>query len=150
MVRLFNSSFENGLRLLILLNTFNSPQNADMLYAADFMVVYGKTFGLANEDLNGDNQYKYSEFMSRRVMVQKALKELVLIGYVMPLQVAAGIEYNLTKTGKDYCESLDSDYAKEYRDISESVVKYVGARTERSLIAEINRMSAISLKEAIK
>lgn len=150
MLKIFNSTFENGLRLLILLNTFGSPQSADMLYAADFMVVYGKTFGIAGEDLNGDNQYKFSEFVSRRSMVQKALKEIVLTGYVMPLQVATGIKYNLTRIGKDYCESLSSDYAKEYRNISKSIVKYVSGRTARSLIDEINRMSVASLKETIK
>ena len=68
MPRVFNSTFENALRIVLLLDAFGTPQNTDMLYATDFIVVYGKTFGLADEDLNGDNQYKFSEFVSRAVL----------------------------------------------------------------------------------
>ena len=90
MLRVFNSTFENALRIILLLDAFGTPQNTDMLYATDFIVVYGRTFGLADEDLNGDNQYKFSEFVSRRSMVQKAIKELVLDGLVIPSETTLG------------------------------------------------------------
>lgn len=49
------------MRIIPLLDAFGMPQNVDMMYAADFMAVYGKTFGISAKDLNGDNQYKFSE-----------------------------------------------------------------------------------------
>ena len=150
MLRVFNSTFENAMRIILLLDAFGAPQNTDMLYAADFMVVYGRTFGIADEDLNGDNQYKFSEFVSRRSMVQKALKELVLDGLVTPSQMPSGIVYQVTPAGKEYCESLDSDYAKEYKIVAKKVVQAVDGKSERSVIAKINRLSAASLKEANK
>ena len=54
-------------------------RQVDMLYAADFMTTYGKTFGVSTSDLNGDNQYKFSEFVSRRQIVQNSLKKLCLL-----------------------------------------------------------------------
>lgn len=150
MPRVFNSTLENALRIILLLDAFGTPQNTDMLYAADFIVVYGRTFGIADEDLNGDNQYKFSEFVSRRAMVQKALKELVLDGLVMPSEIDSGIVFQITADGKKYCSSLESDYAREYKAIAKKVVQFVSGKSERSVIAQINRLSATSLKEAAK
>ena len=79
-----------------------------------------------------------------------ALKELVLDGLVIPSQTPSGIVYQVTPTGKEYCESLDSDYAKEYKMIAKKVVQAVDGKSERSVIAKINRLSAASLKEANK
>ena len=150
MPRVFNSTLENALRIILLLDAFGTPQNTDMLYAADFIVVYGRTFGIADDDLNGDNQYKFSEFVSRRAMVQKALKELVLDGLVMPSEVDSGIVFQITDTGKKYCASLESDYSKEYKTVAKKVVQFVSGKSERSVIAQINRLSSTSLKEAAK
>ena len=150
MPRVFNSTLENALRIILLLDAFDTPQNMDMLYAADFIVVYGRTFGIADEDLNGDNQYKFSEFVSRRAMVQKALKELVLNGLVLPLEIDSGIVFQITADGKKYCISLESDYAREYKAIAKKVVQFVSGKSERSVIAQINRLSTTSLKEAAK
>ena len=146
MLRIFNSEFENELRLILLIDTFPKPQNADMIYAADFMVTYGQVFGIANHNLNGENLYKFSEFISRRSLVQKVLKKLSFNGYTKPLSTSAGIVYQLTTEGKRLSRSLDSDYAKEYRTTAFSVIKYIGRKSERTLIAEINKMAAVSLR----
>ena len=146
MLRIFNSEFENELRLILLIDTFPKPQNADLIYAADFMVTYGQVFGIANHNLNGENLYKFSEFISRRSLVQKVLKELTFNGYTKPLSTSAGIVYQLTTEGERLSRSLDSDYAKEYRTTAFSVIKYIGRKSERTLIAEINKMAAVSLR----
>jgi hypothetical protein len=146
MLRIFNSNFENELRLLLLIEAFQKPQNADMIYAADFMVTYGHTFGVADHNLNGENIYKFSEFISRRALVQKVLKELTFDGYAKPLSTSSGIMYQLTAEGERLSILLDSDYAKEYRETAVNVIKHIGRRSERTLIAEINKMAAVSLR----
>ena len=93
MGKLFNSTFENSLRILLLMDEFGKKQNLDMLYVADFMVSYGATFGFSKADLNGDNPYKFSEFASRREIVRLALKQLVLDGLVYPSDTDTGILY---------------------------------------------------------
>ena len=148
MLKIFNSEFENELRLILLIDAFKKPQNADMIYAADFMVTYGQTFGIADHNLNGENLYKFSEFVSRRPLVQKVLKELTFNGYAKPLATSSGIVYRLTDEGERMSRSLDSDYAIEYRTTAAEVIKSIGRKSERTLISEINKMAASSLKGA--
>ena len=81
MDRLFNSTFENSLRLLILLDEYDMPQTLDMLYAVDFMTIYSKPFGLSEQNLNGDNDLKFSEFASQRDLVKEALKDYMRIPF---------------------------------------------------------------------
>lgn len=147
MARLFNSTFENSLRVILLLDAFSSPQTVDMLYAADFMTVYGKTFDLSSADLNGDNKYKFSEFASRRSVVQSALKSLVLDGLANAAQAEKGIVYSISKDGKKYADSLDSVYAKQYRATAARVAAIVKGKSERAVISAINKMSAESIRK---
>ena len=96
MDRLFNSTFENSLRLLLLLDEYDMPQTLDMLYAVDFMTIYSEPFGLSEQNLNGDNDLKYSEFASQRDLVKKALKELVLNGTAEAVSYKDGLSYIIT------------------------------------------------------
>ena len=40
--KVFNTTFENMLRLLLLADTLNAPANVDRLAALDFICIYGK------------------------------------------------------------------------------------------------------------
>lgn len=146
---LFNSSFENSLRIILLLCEFEKAQSLDMIYTADFLISYGADFGFGEFDLNGDNPYKYSEFPSRRVIVQEALKELVLDGLVLPICTDSGILYAATQTGKAYGDALQSDYANEYREIAFAVTKKVSTGSIRDIIGHINKMSMASLRKGV-
>lgn len=151
MDRLFNSTFENSLRLLILLDEYEMPQTLDMLYAVDFMTLYGVPFGVSNHNLQGDNDLKFSEFASQRELVKEALKELVLNGTAEAVGYKDGLSYVITTEGEDYCESLISEYACEYRKIARDVVKATKGKTERSLIAAIYKLGGKSYRrEAVQ
>lgn len=145
--KLFNSAFENSLRILLLLTEFDSSQSLDKIYASDFMVSYGATFGVSESDLNGDNQYKFSEFASRREIVRLALKQLVLDGLVMPINSAFGILYAITNAGREYSNALASEYAEVYRCTAREIIKIVSDEPERTIIDKINKMSAESLRK---
>ena len=99
MNRLFNTVFENSLRMLLLLNLYEMPQTLDMLYAVDFMTQYGKTFGITNEELNGSNPFKFSEFTGRRDLVKESLRQLVLKGLVQPVETSKGMSYVISSEG---------------------------------------------------
>lgn len=150
MNRLFNSIFENSLRIMLLLAEFNCGESLDKIYAVDFMVTYGATFGVSKSDLNGDNLYKFSEFASRREIVRQALKQLVLDGLVWPDNSANGILYSITNAGREYCANLDSEYAKEYRATARKIVESVSDIPERTIIEKINKMSAESLRKGVR
>ncbi|EFV00619.1 hypothetical protein HMP0721_2436 [Pseudoramibacter alactolyticus ATCC 23263] len=149
MDKLFNSTFENSLRLLILLDEYDMPQTLDMLYVVDFMTVYSATFGITDQNLNGDNEYKFSVFASHREGVKEALKELVLDGTAQAVSYKEGLSYIITPEGEDFCESLDSDYAKEYRKNAQAVIKATANRSERTLISAVYKMSAKSFHEEV-
>lgn len=146
----FNSIFEISLRLLILLNIYDMPQTLDMLYAVDFITIYGKYFKITKKNLNGDNEYCFSEFASRRELVKLALKELVLNGTVQVIIHKSGFTYIITPEGEDYCNSLVSEYAKEYKKNASIVINKMFGKTERSIISEINQKSVELLRKGIK
>jgi hypothetical protein len=148
--RLFNSTFENSLRILILLDEFDMPQTLDRLYAIDFMSLYGRTFGITDSDLNGDNEYKFSEFASHRELIRAALKELVLDGTAQAVGYVDGLAYIITSEGEDYCESLSSAYASEYRKSVKAVIAKTRSKSGRALISSIYNMSAETFAEEVE
>lgn len=146
MIKIFNSTFENSLRMVLLLNEFGEPQLLERLYTADFIAIYGKDFNITQENLNGDNDYKYSEFQARKAVCTKALKELVLNGLVIPIKDKKGILYMINDFGKQYAESLQSEYAIEYRTCAKAAKEYIDKYTNRQVVSMINRLSAESVR----
>ena len=56
MTNVFNTTFELSLRVLLTLDSSNnSPRTVDIITALDFITVYGKDFGISDENLHGDN-----------------------------------------------------------------------------------------------
>ncbi len=146
MDKVFNTAFENALRILILLDEYDMPKTLDMLYVVDFMALYSALFGVTDKNLNGDNEYKYNVFASHRESIKEALRELVLSGVVQAVGYNGGLSYIITPEGEYYCKSLNSDYAKEYRKNVKAIVEHIGNKSERSLIAEIYKLSAMSFR----
>lgn len=140
--KLFNSLFENALRLVILLDAFDLPQTLDKIYAVDFMAQYGKVFGISENNLNGDNpSYMYGEFASRRELTKEALKNLVLKGMVQPLNMSDGIMYVITPEGEEFCQLLDDEYAVEYRNAATKAVVSTNEQDSRTLVSSLYRLS---------
>ena len=73
MSRIFNTRFELSLRVLILLNVSKIALDLETTYVVDFVATYGRTFSISDINLNGDNQFKFSEFAVRREIVRAAL-----------------------------------------------------------------------------
>lgn len=96
------------------------------------------------------NQYKFSEFASRREIVRQALKQLVLDGLVWSDNSAAGILYSITDAGREYSAILESEYAGEYRSTARKIVEIVSNISERTIIDKINKMSAESLRKGAR
>jgi len=86
MTELFNTPFETSLRVLLTLRVFGEAMTLDKIAAADFMTIYARDFSLAAYNLNGDNSLSFSEVASKRVLVGKAIKQLVLNRLVSAVQ----------------------------------------------------------------
>jgi len=63
--KIFNTTFENMLRLLLFIDTLNAPTNADKLAALDFICIYGKKCKVLDRNLHGDNVFGFAGITQR-------------------------------------------------------------------------------------
>lgn len=60
--KVFNTTFENMLRILVLMSVLAEPVNSDRLTALDFICIYGKKCKVLDKNLHGDNEFGFAEF----------------------------------------------------------------------------------------
>ena len=138
---LFNSSFEMELRVVSLLTeTSKEYISVERILAIDFLACYGKVFGISEYNLHGDNSLMYAEISNRRNLINEAIKPLVYKGLV-DVKVDKGYYYRITDTGKKYVDSLESDYAREYKRCVNKAACVASDKPDRILLGEINRSS---------
>lgn len=99
MTEIFNTPFEVSLRILIVLNVSYARLSVDRISALDFITIYGKDFGVSEYNLHGDNDYRFSEYASKREIISQAVKNLVLVGYILPHCNKSGFTYSISKSG---------------------------------------------------
>lgn len=138
MTEIFNTPFEVSLRILIVLNVTNSRLSVDRISALDFITIYGKDFGVSEYNLQGDNDYRFSEYASKRKIVSQAIKSLVLMGYVLPHCNKSGFTYSISKTGISLCRSLNNEYAEKYSAIAKNAHDIFSSYSDRKMIYTIN------------
>ena len=146
MGRIFNTSFELSLRALVMLGVSGKPIDLELAYVADFVATYGKTFSISDRNINGDNQFMFSEFAVRRGIMLNALKELVLEGYAQPSATSDGIVYVVTDEGSRLIETLRSGYASAYAECVRSALAYIEGRSLQGVVDEIYRLSRKSAR----
>ena len=67
--RVFNTPFENMLRILLLSDTLKKPGNVDRLAALDFICIFGKKCKVLDKHFHVDIECGFSEFKSQRVRI---------------------------------------------------------------------------------
>lgn len=137
----FNTTFENSLRILLLLSIVNTA-TADRIAVYDFIAIYGKNFDVSEKNLHGDNDFELCEFATRRKYVLKALKELIIDNYISVKNTEIGFVYSINKNGLSIAMSLSTEYSVEYRLIIRMVVKKFECANEVSLIKIIDERTA--------
>ena len=147
MNKIFNSSFETGLRVLLLLSSIQ-PQAAtiDRITAYDFITIYGRDFGVSKTNLHGDSNFNFSELASKRINCNEGIKEFVLDGLISIKRTEEGFTYYLNQSGKKYVESLSSDYAAQYLEISQKVHQKFSSFSDEEIINLINKKAINELR----
>ena len=147
MNELFNTSFETGLRVLLLLSSIQ-PQAAsvDRITAYDFITLYSKDFEISSSNLHGDNKYNFSELAYKRAKCNEGIKEFVLKGLIEVKQTQKGFTYYLSQAGQKYVEKLSSDYKTKYLEIIEKVAQKYTNKTDEEIINLINRKAISELR----
>lgn len=151
MIDVFNTEFELSLRILLILNAPNVDRlSIDRIAAIDFITAYGKDFGVVDYNLHGDNNYRFSEFTSRRDLITKAIRALVVEGLVRAICQKSGFYYSISSKGEEYCLKLNNKYAREYSDIIRYTLDYVKKKSDRDLADKINSYSILSLRGGLR
>lgn len=139
MTKLFNTSFEVSMRILLaLLVSPKKQMSSDMITAIDFFTIYSSDFNIGEYNLHGENIFSFSEFTSKRKVISEAIKELVLKDFVTVIQSEQGFQYKLNQRGKSVCDNFTSDYASEYIGFAQDVWDFVDGKLEVELINYIN------------
>lgn len=138
MNRIFNTSFENSLRVLILLSTIKTSFTVDKITAWDFIAVNGKSFGLTATDLHGENSFTMCEYTARRELISIAIKDLVLRGLITIEERDNGFCYKINDKGKSVVEKFQTNYAREYTLAIENTSRFCLGKTERQLVNYIS------------
>lgn len=147
MTKLFNSTFEVSLRIIMLLSAIaGTEMTIDRIVAYDFMSVYGRYFGLSDENLHGDNNYGFSEFSTRRTVVQDALKTLVTDGLIKASRRDAGFCYEVSQSGRKFAKNQKTEYAAEYCRIVKVTHKKYKSKSEVELMTVISNKSTEALR----
>lgn len=142
------SVFEISLRILLMLRElFPSKLDEQQVSALDFISVYASDFGLLDENLHGYGDYRFSEYPARKHMVDSALKNLALDGYVRLSPTPTGYRYAITELGMAVCKQLDNDYTEEYIIATHTVLSKFNGASAEAMLKEINKLTVQSLKE---
>lgn len=138
MNEIFNTTFEVSLRILIVLNVAKARLSIDRITALDFITIYGKDFGVSEYNLQGDNDYRFSEYASKREIILTAIKKLVLQGYILPHCNKSGFTYSISEKGISFCLSLNNEYAEKYSFIVKNANAIFLSYSDRKIIYTIN------------
>lgn len=144
MKELFNTAFEVSLRVLLILNVAQEKLSLEKITAFDFIANYGTDFEVSDYNLHGNNRLRFSEYTVRREKINQGIKDLVLIGYVLPCCSKEGFTYYLTENGSAFCRELNNEYATKYSNMVNIVLSEYGNFEETELINKINHR-AISM-----
>ncbi len=142
------SPFELSLRILLMLNELSEfSLERQQIEAIDFIAVYAADFGLLDENLHGYGNYRFSEFTARKLIIEPALRDLVLDGYIRIKPFSDGYRYSITEKGKGACLQMNSGYADEYMIAIHAVAEGFDVNDPSAMINEINRLILRSIKE---
>ena len=98
--KVFNTTFENMLRLLLLADTLNAPANVDRLAALDFICIYGKKCKVLDKNLHGDNEFGFAEFTNKREKITEAVKLSVRNDFFKVEHTDQGFLYSINYRGR--------------------------------------------------
>lgn len=110
----------------------------EQLLYFDFISTYAKEFGLAKYNIQGDSNYKLSEFVTRRIIIAKALQQLVLDRYVLPITKTSGFHYKITEKGLSFNMKMNDKYFYHLNILILKIFESYGNKPEQEIYKEIS------------
>lgn len=150
MNKVFNSTLELSLRILMTLYTSSTFLNEDEIVLSDFITVYSNEFGSRMQNLHGNNEFSFSEFAARREQFHSSIKELVINNYITVNTGNNGFTYQITLLGESVCDNMSTDYASVYMDNAYWAHDYMKDKSTTELFSYINQMALISDDQGVE
>ena len=130
--------FECALRFLVLLESSGKLMSEYELVTFDYISTFGRDFGIADYNLNGDNVYRDSEYYTRRKIASEAIRTLVLRGFV-DVDDSDGFRYRISEKGISVADRVDGAYQATYTELTKKAFEKYGEYSETSIILLIER-----------
>lgn len=130
--------FECALRFLVLLESSGKLMSEYELVTFDYISTFGRDFGIADYNLNGDNVYRDSEYYTRRKIASEAIRTLVLRGFV-DVDDSDGFRYRISEKGISVADRVDGAYQATYTELTKKAFEKYGEYSETSIIQLIER-----------
>lgn len=147
---ILNSGMEMQYRLLLLLSALPTDDYTQRwLSGMDFIVEYGSTFDLTEENLHGDNRMKFTEYATKIVNVTKGLRSLTFHGWIKVTPGKDGFTYRITASGTDIAEAFSTRYAEAYRQTAQLAFDRFGNMDEASLDEMIRGKALTSMEQEV-
>lgn len=135
-------AFELSLRFLLLLDVSDDAgMTEERLCCLDFICTYAHDFGLGEYNLHGNSSYRFSEFVTRQLISNAAIRSLVMKGLLNVDLSEHGFVYSLNDVGSQFCKSFQSEYAQEYCGIAGHVSHILSSQSDSSLLTLIRSKS---------
>lgn len=145
--KVFNTTFENMLRILLLADTLNVPANVDRLAALDFICIYGKKCKVLGKNLHGDNEFGFAEFTNKRDKIIEAVNFSVRNDFIKAEHTEQGFLYSINDRGRQVVQGVQSPYAEAYVVGAKIVCRRFAGYTDESILQYISDKST-EAKEA--
>lgn len=142
--KVFNTNFENMLRILLLMSVLGKPVNADRLTALDFICIYGKKCRILDKNLHGDNEFGFAEFTNKREKIAEAIKLAVKNNYLIVDKNSDGIVYSLNDRGNIIVSNIQSAYSKAYSVGAKIVCRKYAYSTDEEILKYISTLATKS------
>lgn len=139
--KIFNTPFENMLRILLLTETVNKPMNIDRMAALDFICIFGKKCRVLDKNLHGDNEFGFSEFTTKRERITEAAKLAVKNNFLMVENTKDGFAYSINARGRQVNKGLQSPYARAYVIGAKIVNSRFSAYSDEEILEYISDLS---------
>ena len=137
----FNTPFENMLRVLLLSNTLKKPANVDRLAALDFICIFGKKCKVLEKNLHGNNEFGFSEFTTKRERITEAIKIAVKNDFLNVEKSEDGFLYSISERGRKVVRALESPYARDYTVGAKIVCNRFSSFSDEGILKYISDLS---------
>lgn len=139
--KIFNTTFENMLRIMLLMSVTEEPTNIDRLTLLDFICIYGEKCKVLDKNLHGNNEFGFAEFANKRKKMTETIKLSVKNDYVAVENSKEGFVYSLNDRGIAIVNTTKSLYSKSYMIGAKIVSRRFKGSTDEELLKYINEMA---------